>query len=95
MDDNTCDAGSSARALVWWWSADTRSEWKFCAHHNAELEPWMLRTGHRINPRRTRHPRTRARHRAGVSDNVCPVCGRVTPVDRMPHRGCIGWGEDG
>jgi len=48
VDDNTCDAGSSARALVWWWNVDTRSEWKFCAHHNAELKPWMLRTGHRI-----------------------------------------------
>ena len=46
--DNACDAGSSARALVWWWNADTQSEWKFCAHHNAEHEPRMLGTGHRI-----------------------------------------------
>lgn len=47
-DDNTCDAGSSARALVWWWNPDIQSEWKFCAHHSHEHEAWMLRTGHRI-----------------------------------------------
>lgn len=48
MHDNACDAGSSARALVWWWNAETQSEWKFCAHHSAEHEARMIATGHRI-----------------------------------------------
>lgn len=48
MSEHSCDACSSARALVWWWNADTQSEWKFCAHHNAEHQAWMKRTGHRI-----------------------------------------------
>src|SRR5690606_8926838 len=24
-------------------------------------------------------------------DNTCPTCGRVCPVDRMPHGECAGW----
>jgi hypothetical protein len=48
MHENSCDAGASARALVWWWNPETRSEWKFCGHHNHKLQQWMLDTGHRI-----------------------------------------------
>ena len=48
MVDNSCDADHVECALVWWWNAETQSEWKWCAHHNAQHEARMLDEGHRI-----------------------------------------------